>query len=220
MGLGDLIRNVTDALTGDRKPDQPEVRPASEDPYGDPADPLAGQNIRPASEDPYGDPADQLAGQDIRPASEDPYGDPADLPYGANVRPASEDPFGDPADAGGIYDAVQQQLGATDPAWTRQQVERHVGMLPAGQADNLAGTVMNLISQSGVDVNGLCSRLGFSPEQCGAHLSQLLGYLHQNHPDALAQAASREPGLAGLLSDPSAGGILGSLASRFLGGRR
>lgn len=34
------------------------VRPASEDPYGDPADSGFG-NIRPASEDPYGDPADQ-----------------------------------------------------------------------------------------------------------------------------------------------------------------
>lgn len=35
------------------------VRPASEDPYGDPADSGQYGNIRPASEDPYGDPADQ-----------------------------------------------------------------------------------------------------------------------------------------------------------------
>lgn len=60
------------------------------------------RDIRPASEDPYGDPADgygQFA--DVRPASEDPYGDPAD-DYGqfADVRPASEDPYGDPADQG------------------------------------------------------------------------------------------------------------------------
>lgn len=37
-------------------------------------------NIRPASQDPYGDPADQGYGN-IRPASEDPYGDPADRGY-------------------------------------------------------------------------------------------------------------------------------------------
>ncbi len=45
------------------------------------------QNPRPASEDPYGDPADQRGGgggglsqqfPGLRPASEDPYGDPAD----------------------------------------------------------------------------------------------------------------------------------------------
>jgi hypothetical protein len=38
-------------------------------------------NVRPASEDPYGDPAD-YSGQygNVRPASEDPYGDPADDP--------------------------------------------------------------------------------------------------------------------------------------------
>lgn len=35
-------------------------------------------DIRPASEDPYGDPADYGQYGDIRPASEDPYGDPAD----------------------------------------------------------------------------------------------------------------------------------------------
>ncbi len=77
--------------------------PASQDPYGDPADQFPDQNygrpnlqeqypgIRPASEDPYGDPADQFPQQGgqrrgnlnqqfpgIRPASEDPYGDPAD----------------------------------------------------------------------------------------------------------------------------------------------
>lgn len=37
-------------------------------------------NVRPASQDPYGDPADRGYGN-IRPASEDPYGDPADRGY-------------------------------------------------------------------------------------------------------------------------------------------
>jgi hypothetical protein len=37
-------------------------------------------NVRPASEDPYGDPADYSGYGNIRPASEDPYGDPADDP--------------------------------------------------------------------------------------------------------------------------------------------
>jgi len=35
-------------------------------------------NVRPASEDPYGDPADYGQYGNVRPASEDPYGDPAD----------------------------------------------------------------------------------------------------------------------------------------------
>ena len=69
------------------------------------------QNVRPASEDPYGDPADQNQSAqnqsaqnqsgNVRPASEDRYGDPADSERGngrRNVRPASEDPYGDPAD--------------------------------------------------------------------------------------------------------------------------
>lgn len=38
------------------------------------------RNVRPASEDPYGDPADEYKGRNVRPASEDPYGDPADEP--------------------------------------------------------------------------------------------------------------------------------------------
>lgn len=58
MGILDnLIESVKDALTGRRRREAP--RPASEDPYGDPADQDPKSNVRPASEDPYGDPADQ-----------------------------------------------------------------------------------------------------------------------------------------------------------------
>ena len=40
------------------------------------------QNPKPASQDPYGDPADQKGGapRNVKPASADPYGDPADAP--------------------------------------------------------------------------------------------------------------------------------------------
>jgi len=55
-----------------------------------------GYNVRPASEDPRGDPADQGFGN-VRPASEDPRGDPADQQFG-NIKPASQDPLGDPAE--------------------------------------------------------------------------------------------------------------------------
>lgn len=74
------------------------VRPASEDPYGDPADTSSYGNLIPASQDPYGDPGDIASYGNVRPASEDPYGDPADQGEFGNVRPASEDPYGDPAD--------------------------------------------------------------------------------------------------------------------------
>jgi len=86
--VGDFLRKAADALLGDQpaESENQPPRPASEDPYGDPANQAtdAGQfdNVRPASEDPYGDPANQVAesGQfgKVRPASEDPYGDPAD----------------------------------------------------------------------------------------------------------------------------------------------
>ena len=124
MGLTDIIRVVADALgsskpqivedqeeggllgslanaMGGSAPDQaadPRIRPASEDPLGDPADQIFGQDVLPASQDPYGDPADQLAGAEVLPASMDPLGDPGGPLYGQNIRPASEDPLGDPAD--------------------------------------------------------------------------------------------------------------------------
>lgn len=72
----------------------------------------SGMNVRPASEDPLGDPADFGAAghfpSNVRPASEDPLGDPGVGPGpsygylgGKNIRPASEDPLGDPADQEG-----------------------------------------------------------------------------------------------------------------------
>lgn len=87
------LRDGLRPAVGDRN-----VRPASEDPYGDPADPASYGNVSPASQDPYGDPADIASYGNVRPASEDPYGDPADQGEFGNVRPASEDPYGDPAD--------------------------------------------------------------------------------------------------------------------------
>lgn len=81
--VDDFLRRAKDALLGDESSEEDrEVRPASQDPYGDPADQFGSGNITPASQDPYGDPADQASygGQfgNVRPASEDPYGDPAD----------------------------------------------------------------------------------------------------------------------------------------------
>jgi len=75
-----------------------QVLPASQDPYGDPADQMQNQQVMPASMDPMGDPADQYQGQQVVPASQDPYGDPADQVGGQQVLPASQDPYGDPAD--------------------------------------------------------------------------------------------------------------------------
>lgn len=77
--VDDFFRKAKEFLGGNDEQEQSDygdrqVSPASEDPYGDPADEFA--NAIPASEDPYGDPADQYA--DATPASEDPYGDPAD----------------------------------------------------------------------------------------------------------------------------------------------
>ena len=90
-----FFKKVKDALVGNE--DESNQDADLQDQYLD-----RGQygDVRPASEDPYGDPADQVADYgDVRPASEDPFGDPADqvADYG-DVRPASEDPFGDPAD--------------------------------------------------------------------------------------------------------------------------
>ena len=82
-----FLRKMADAmLNGD---DQQQYQDRSN--YND-------REVRPSSEDPYGDPADLGQFGNVRPASEDPYGDPADLGQFGNVRPASEDPYGDPAD--------------------------------------------------------------------------------------------------------------------------
>ena len=100
-----FLRKIKDAIVG---PDSEQVdRDANyEDPRDDRANPGQFGKVRPAIEDPDGDPADYAdAGQfgNVRPASADPYGDPADS-YVAdagqfgNVTPASEDPYGDPAD--------------------------------------------------------------------------------------------------------------------------
>ncbi|HEX5660741.1 MAG TPA: hypothetical protein VFX59_26290 [Polyangiales bacterium] len=58
---GGILGQITDLLAQKRTParGKHDVRPASEDPYGDPADEKGARKVKPASEDPYGDPADE-----------------------------------------------------------------------------------------------------------------------------------------------------------------
>jgi hypothetical protein len=58
--LDGLLHQVKQAIT--QRKEKRDVKPASQDPYGDPADQkgnAAPRSVKPASEDPYGDPADQ-----------------------------------------------------------------------------------------------------------------------------------------------------------------
>jgi len=110
MSLEGIFDKLKELITGEPdRSEQPNVRPASEDPQGDPADqqvePAGRWNhggrdqggVLPSSADPYGDPADRQEG--ILPATMDPRGDPADdEDRSQGIRPASEDPMGDPAD--------------------------------------------------------------------------------------------------------------------------
>ena len=97
-----FLRNIKDAILG---PDSEQVD--AEGYYADASNPGQYGTVTPASQDPYGDPADEY-GQygNVTPASEDPYGDPADYAADAgmfgSVSPASEDPYGDPADEEGF----------------------------------------------------------------------------------------------------------------------
>lgn len=84
---GNLLGTIGDLFKQYAQNNDMRVLPASDDPYGDPADmgQQSGMSVRPGSEDPYGDPADaynqRSSGMSVRPASEDPYGDPADRGY-------------------------------------------------------------------------------------------------------------------------------------------
>jgi hypothetical protein len=67
MQLDRFLQNIADTFQGnagdnrEREDDGQfgNPRPASQDPYGDPADDGQFGNPRPASQDPYGDPADR-----------------------------------------------------------------------------------------------------------------------------------------------------------------
>jgi len=58
---GGLLGKITDIFSNHQRTSSSHApRPASQDPYGDPADQAGGRsNVKPASQDPYGDPADQ-----------------------------------------------------------------------------------------------------------------------------------------------------------------
>ena len=76
-GLLDQIKNaITDHAT-ENKSDAGNLLSRVTDLFGRHAQTSGAQNVRPASQDPYGDPGNGGAGK-VKPASQDPYGDPAD----------------------------------------------------------------------------------------------------------------------------------------------
>lgn len=83
MNLGDLFQQVSGLINGHTRED-PSVDTDGligqvGQLFGQHGDlpQNTGQEVLPASQDPYGDPADQ-PNSGILPASQDPYGDPAD----------------------------------------------------------------------------------------------------------------------------------------------
>jgi hypothetical protein len=57
--MANFIDKLLNLFTGRSQRDpQRDVRPASQDPYGDPAE-SGRSRVKPASQDPYGDPADK-----------------------------------------------------------------------------------------------------------------------------------------------------------------
>lgn len=81
----------------------------------------------------------------------------------------------------------------------------------------MASKLLSLLQQHGVDVDSMFSRPGLTPAQAAGELPKLLAFLHREQPQALARATAQQPELTGLLAHPSIGGVLGALASRFLG---
>lgn len=188
---------------------QPEIRPASEDPLGDPADQEQDQNIAPASQDPYGDPADQQGGfQNVAPASQDPYGDPADQAAQAIGHPA-------------FADAAEEHFSQMPPEQFQQSAQQAAYQMPPQQQQSLASTLMGALQGKGIGLGQIASQAGLSstdPQQMGPQgLSSLLGWAQQNHPDTVAQAAQNHPSFLQNLGGPVVGGILQKLAGRFMG---
>ena len=201
--------------------DYPEIRPASEDPQGDPADQEQGQDIAPASQDPYGDPADQQGGfqqggfqqpdfQNVAPASQDPYGDPADQASIATNHPD-------------FADAAEQHFSQMPPEQFQQSAQQATAQMPPHEQQSLASTLMGALQGKGIGVAQIASQLGLGstdPQQMGPQgLSSLLGWAQQNHPDAVAQAAQSHPSFLQNLGGPVVGGILQKLAGGFMGQR-
>jgi hypothetical protein len=196
MSLIDIFRRVKDALAGAPVDREPNVRPASEDPLGDPADAEdRAYGIRPASEDPLGDPADveERVYYNVRPASEDPLGDPADTEDRAyGIRPASEDPLGDPADD--IRDFANR-FGSSD--YTEQNAYDHLDRFQGHPAYfDAQREYLNQMSADEFNANAEQAAYQLPPEQGQNIANGLLGALQGRGFDF-----SQIAGFLGLSSD-------------------
>lgn len=184
-------------------------------------------DVRSASEDPLGDPADQEKG--IAPASQDPQGDPG--VEGVLQQYAGEGSQPSEADAMQHVDQVQahpefgnavsDHLGDMPPEQFSQQADQATQQMAPQQVQSTAQGLLGALQERGINVGQITSMLGLGgsqPQQMGAQdLSKLLGWTQQNQPEALGSAVAGAPGLLKSLGGPVVIGVLASLARRLLG---
>lgn len=182
---------------------------------------MSGPNdVRSASEDPQGDPADQ----EILPASQDPQGDPGvEGVLQGYLRGGSEEEAMQHVDQVQSHpefgNAVSDHLADMPPEQFADQAEQATQQMAPDQVQSTAQGLLGELQARGLDIGKLASMLGLSgtqAQQMGAgDLSKLLGWTHQNEPEALGPALSGAPGLLKRFGGPIVIGVLATLARRL-----
>ena len=187
------------------------------------------QDIRPASEDPLGDPADQFPEGSVLPADQDPLGDPAFQEFQGRW---GQNDFSDD-EASGFYDRFARQpyvqgaqadyLSQIPPQEFEQQAQQAAYQMPPQQRQEVADGLLGALGNQGIDIGQLAGMLGLSstsPQGFGVDdLARLLGWTQQNQPQALGQVAAEKPWFIQALGNPAVQGVLANLAQRYLGRR-
>ena len=147
------------------------------------------QDIRPASEDPLGDPADQLPQGDVLSADQDPLGDPAFQEFQGRW---GQSDFSDD-EANGFYDRFARQpyfegaqsdfLSQIPPQEFEQQAQQAAYHLPPQQRQEVADGLLGALGSQGIDIGQLAGMLGLGSTTADGFgvddLARLLGWTQQ-----------------------------------------
>ncbi len=104
------------------------------------------------------------------------------------------------------------------------ELQKAIAQIQPNERHDVAREFLKQLKGRGLDERNLEKQLGLSTHHA-SHMkaddvSKLAAFTYHNHPDIFQDVLAEQPGIVKFLSNPIVGGIMGAIASKWLGNRK
>lgn len=110
------------------------------------------------------------------------------------------------------------------PGQMEPELQKAIAQIKPNERDDVSRSFFQHLKQRGLDEKHLEQQLGLSthnPNHMTADdVSKLASFTYHNHPDLFREVVAEQPKILKFLSNPVIGAVLGTIASKWIGGHK